>query len=163
MNLFGLVWWVICTNAAGKGEETWGERCFPVGGGIVEFMAEMLIERRVGQGQVEAEKEAWQAAAKLEHCSSNASKFFCNFKKVASGRAKWKSNVWEKEGEKGRESCSWVRCVRPARTHTHIVIHTHSQVKVWMKTLLSIEKQKYSNVCGRFKQFCSRQLRELNV
>lgn len=70
-----------------------GERCFPVGGGIVEFMAEMLIERRVGQGQVEAEKEACQAAAKLERCSSNASKFFCNFKKVASGRAKWKSNV----------------------------------------------------------------------
>lgn len=56
-------------------------------------MAEMLIERRVGQEQVEAEKEAWQAAAKLERCSSNASKFFCNFKKVASGRAKWKSSV----------------------------------------------------------------------
>lgn len=70
-----------------------GGKCFRVGGGIVEFMAEMLIERRVGQGQVEAEKEVWQPPAKLGRCSSNASKFFCNFKKVASGRAKWKSNV----------------------------------------------------------------------
>lgn len=56
-------------------------------------MAEMLIERWVGERQAEAEQEAWQPPAKLEHCSRNASKFFCNFKKVASGQAKWKSKV----------------------------------------------------------------------
>lgn len=114
--------------------------CFRIGGGIVEFMAEMLIERWAGQRQAPPPR---RRRGKVGPLQQQRIKVFCNFKKVASGQAKWKRERVAVEQQAGIECDS---CVQHVHTHTR----TAKRGKVAMKTLLS-------NVCRRFKQFRSRQ------
>lgn len=85
--------------------------CFRIGGGIVEFMAEMLIERWAGQRQ-----DRGGGLAKLAHCSSNASKFFATSKKLQVA----KQSGRERELQLNNKLASSAIRASSMCTHTHV-------------------------------------------